>query len=62
MTYQEAFTELQTIAKRLDEEELSLDQIEEILAKAEELSKVCQSALRRVGDKLDQFQQSQFSE
>lgn len=62
MSYQEAFAELQKISKQLEDEELTLDQIEQLLARSQELAAVCQASLRRVSDKLDQFQQAQFSE
>lgn len=62
MSYQEAFAELQKISKQLEDEELTLDAIEKLLARSEELASICQSALRRVSDKLDQFQQARFSE
>jgi len=62
MTYQEAFTELKKIAQRIDSEQLDLDTIESLLSRADELSTVCKNALRRVSDKLNDFQQSQFQE
>ena len=62
MTYQEAFKELKVIAQRIDSEELDLDMIESLLSRADELSTICKNSLRRVGDKLNEFQQSQFQE
>jgi len=62
MTYQEAFKELQEIAQRIDSEQLDLDMIENLLSRADELSAICKNSLRRVGDKLNDFQQSQFQE
>jgi len=62
MTYHEAFKELKEIAQRVDSESLDLDQIEALLIRAEELSEICKNSLRRVSDKLGDFQQSQFQE
>jgi exodeoxyribonuclease VII small subunit len=62
MTYQEAFKELKEIAQRIDSENLDLDQIEKLLSRADELSSICKNSLRRVSDKLNDFQQSQFLE
>jgi exodeoxyribonuclease VII small subunit len=62
MTYQEAFKELKEIAQRIDSENLDLDQIEKLLSRSDELSSICKNSLRRVSDKLNDFQQSQFQE
>jgi exodeoxyribonuclease VII small subunit len=62
MNFQEAINELKEISSRLDREEFELDQLEQLLERAEQLSKVCKTALRRVSDKLSDFQQSQFVE
>lgn len=62
MSYQDAFAELQKISKQLEDEDLTLDQIEQFLSRSQELANFCQASLRRVNDKLDQFQQAQFAE
>lgn len=62
MSYQEALQELKTISDRLDSEELDLDLIEKLLERSQELSSICRDALRRVSDKLNDFQQAQFAE
>ena len=60
MTYQEALQELKSISNRLDTEELDLDQIEKLLEKSQQLANICRDSLRRVSEKLNDFQQSQF--
>jgi hypothetical protein len=41
---------------------MDLDQIEILLNRAEQLSRFCRESLRRVSDRLSDFQQSQFPE
>jgi exodeoxyribonuclease VII small subunit len=56
MTYQEALQELKEIALKIESEELNLDNTELLLARAQELAEICRTALRRVNDKLNEFQ------
>lgn len=59
MTYKEAFQELQTINHQLESEELDLDQLEALLEKSMQLAAICRESLRRVADKLNDFQEAQ---
>lgn len=59
MLYKEALQELRNIAQRLENESLDLDQIENLLVESERLAQICRESLRRVGDKLNDFQQGQ---
>jgi exodeoxyribonuclease VII small subunit len=56
MTYQQAIDELKLISHRMESEEMDLDQMEALLARARELSDFCRNALRRVHDQIDAFQ------
>jgi exodeoxyribonuclease VII small subunit len=56
MTYQQAVDELKSISLRMESEELDLDQMEALLARAKDLSDFCRNALRRVHDQIDAFQ------
>jgi exodeoxyribonuclease VII small subunit len=60
--YTQALNELKEIARKLDSEAMDLDQIEILLNRAEQLSRFCRESLRRVSDRLSDFQQSQFPE
>jgi exodeoxyribonuclease VII small subunit len=62
LSFAQAMAELKEIAKILDTEALDLDQIELNLSRAEELSRFCRESLRRVSDRLSDFQQTQFLE
>jgi len=62
MTYQEAFKELKEISQKVENENLEIDKIEELLVRAEELANICRASLRRVSEKLSDFQKSQFEE
>lgn len=59
MTYKEAFQELQAINHQLESEELDLDQLEALLEKSMQLAAICRASLRRVADKLNDFQEAQ---
>lgn len=59
MTYKEAIEELRNIAQRLENESLDLDQIENLLDQSEKLAIICRESLKRVGEKLNEFQQGQ---
>jgi exodeoxyribonuclease VII small subunit len=56
MKYQEAIDALKKIAQQIETEELTLDEIEVLLAKAKELTQLCRASLRRVNDQLNDFQ------
>jgi exodeoxyribonuclease VII small subunit len=45
VTYQEAFSELETILKKLENNELDVDQLTDQVKKASELIKFCKSKL-----------------
>jgi exodeoxyribonuclease VII small subunit len=59
MKYQEALDELKEIARKIEGEDLDLDKIEALLSRAGELAEICRASLRRVNDKLNQFQSSE---
>lgn len=59
MKYQEALQELKQIGQRIENEDLDLDKIEELLLRAQELAQICRLSLRRVNDRLNEFQSSQ---
>ncbi|HOY97628.1 MAG TPA: exodeoxyribonuclease VII small subunit [Catalimonadaceae bacterium] len=59
MKYQEALQELKQIGHRIENEDLDLDKIEELLLRAQELAQICRLSLRRVNDRLNEFQSSQ---
>lgn len=62
MTYKEALDELKELASRMDKEELDLDELEQVLKRAEELNAICRKALRNVAGRLDDFQAQILSE
>lgn len=59
MKYQEALQELKQIGHQIENEDLDLDKIEELLLRAQELAQICRLSLRRVNDRLNEFQSSQ---
>ena len=59
MKYQETLQELKQIGHRIENEDLDLDKIEELLLRAQELAQICRLSLRRVNDRLNEFQSSQ---
>lgn len=56
MTYNEALDELREIARKIENEDPGLDEIEVLLNRAKELAGICREALRRVHNRLDEFQ------
>ena len=62
MKYQEALQELKSISTRLETETIELDEVEKLLERARELAAFCRESLRRVSDKLNDFQQSQMAD
>jgi exodeoxyribonuclease VII small subunit len=56
MTYNEALEALKEIARKIENDDLGLDEIEGLLKKASELAAVCRASLRRVHDQLQEFQ------
>lgn len=62
ISFADALAELREIARTLDTEAMDLDRIEHLLNRAEELSRICKESLRRVSDRLSDFQQTQFLE
>jgi exodeoxyribonuclease VII small subunit len=61
MSYQEALNEIREIARKIETEDPGLDEIENLLKRAKELTAICRAALRRVGTQLDEFQQTNQS-
>jgi len=59
MTYNEALEEIREIARKIETEDPSLDEIENMLGRAKELAGICRASLRRVGDLLDDFQKNE---
>jgi exodeoxyribonuclease VII small subunit len=59
MRYQEALQELKQIGHQIENDDLDLDKIEELLLRAQELAQICRLSLRRVNDRLNEFQSSQ---
>jgi exodeoxyribonuclease VII small subunit len=59
MKYQEALQELKQIGHQIENDDLDLDKIEELLLRAQELAQICRLSLRRVNDRLNEFQSSQ---
>lgn len=59
MTYTKALEELQKINQQLESEMLNLDQMEKLLERSAELMAICKDSLRRVSDKLNEFQAGQ---
>ena len=60
MTYQQAINELKQISQKIENESLELDQIQEMLSRADDLTKICKSFLKEVSKKLDDFQENQI--
>ena len=58
LTYTKAFAELQTIMQNLENGEVSIDDLQLQLAKAEELLWFCRSQLRESKAKLESFDQN----
>lgn len=48
LSYQSAFEELQTICQKLESEEVDVDQITDLVQRANELVKYCQERLRGI--------------
>lgn len=48
LSYQAAYDELQTICEQLESEEIDVDQITELVKRANELVKYCQDRLRGI--------------
>ena len=59
MNYKEALEELKETARKIENDELGLDEIEVLLNRAKELAEICRSSLRRVHKKLEDFQENQ---
>lgn len=59
MTYKEALEELKETARKIENEELGLDEIEVLLRRAAELADICRASLRRVHEQLQDFQNPQ---
>jgi hypothetical protein len=56
MQYREALEELKETARKIESEELGLDEIETLLRRASELADICRASLRRVHDQVQEFQ------
>ncbi len=56
MQYREALEELKETARKIESEELGLDEIEALLRRASELADICRASLRRVHDQVQEFQ------
>ncbi|WP_422359028.1 exodeoxyribonuclease VII small subunit [Reichenbachiella sp.] len=54
LTYQSAYDELQTICEQLESEEVDVDQITDLVKRANELVKYCQDRLRGIEKDLNQ--------
>ncbi|SMD31939.1 Exodeoxyribonuclease VII small subunit [Reichenbachiella faecimaris] len=48
LTYQSAYNELQSICEQLESEEVDVDQITDLVKRANELVKYCQDRLRSI--------------
>lgn len=59
MNYKEALEELKETARKIENDELGLDEIEVLLNRAKELAEICRASLRRVHEKLEDFQENQ---
>lgn len=55
MTYEEASTELEQILEKLKNDEVSIDKLESIVARAAALSKFCQEKLRNTEIKVQEI-------
>ena len=51
-TYEEAFAELQTIVRKMENDELDIDQMSEQLKKAQELIKLCKDKLTKTDEEI----------
>ena len=56
MQYREALEELKETARKIESEELGLDEIETLLRRASELADICRASLRRVHEQVQEFQ------
>ena len=56
MQYREALEELKETARKIESEELGLDEIEALLQRASELAEICRASLRRVHEQVQEFQ------
>ena len=59
MTYNEALEALREIARKIENEDLGLDEIENLVKRAGELAGICRASLRRVHEQLDEFQNTE---
>ena len=50
--YEEAFAELQTIVRKMENDELDIDQMSEQLKKAQELIKLCKDKLTKTDEEI----------
>ena len=55
MSYSEAFTELQSILSKLENQELDVDQLSEQVKKASELIKFCKSKLHDTEEEIEKI-------
>ncbi len=52
MKYEEAFTELQAIVYKMENDELDIDQMSEQLKRAQELIKLCKDKLNKTDEEI----------
>ena len=50
--YEEAYTELQTIVRKMENDELDIDQLSEQLKRAQELIKLCKDKLTKTDEEI----------
>lgn len=55
LTYEQAYTELQDIAKAIEEETISVDELAAKISRAAELSAYCQSKLRATEESVNRI-------
>jgi len=52
MKYEQAFAELQTIVRRMENDELDIDQMSEQLKRAQQLIKLCKDKLTKTDEEI----------
>ena len=53
ISYEEASTELQQIAEKLEKEDVNIDELSGLVKKGKELLKVCEKKLRKTEEELN---------
>ena len=56
-SFEEAFSELQAILYRIQDDSVSIDELSSLITKASELHKFCTSRLRNVEKEIEEIQQ-----